>query len=309
MPVPTYDLMMRPVLELASRQDITRRIAEQAMREHFHLTDEDMALRIPSGASSVVNNRSGWAMTYLTKAGLIAKVAPKTYRATPAGVSYLSQHAGNITNSDLLRLDSFREFAEAYKRNRLSAEVDDETHEQRNNVATPAETIDDAVEALHADVRQRLLDAILKQDPEFFERLVLEVLGKMGYGDISGQGLHHTGKSGDEGIDGRINQDALGLDQVLVQAKRYAPEQVVPRKDIQAFIGSLAGQGVTKGVFITTSTFAASAQEFVQRGSQTKVVLIDGRGLIDLMMRHKVGVRVERTVELLEIDQNIFGEE
>ena len=139
--------------------------------------------------------------------------------------------------------------------------------------------------------------------------MVLDVLSKMGYGDLSRDSVTHTGKSGDEGIDGRINQDALGLDQVMVQAKRFSPDQVVPRKDIQAFIGSLAGQGVTKGVFITTSAFAATAKEFVQRGSQTKVVLIDGVTLVDLMMRYKIGVRVERAVEVLDIDQNYFAEQ
>ncbi|MBM3773445.1 MAG: restriction endonuclease [Acidimicrobiia bacterium] len=309
MAVPTYDLMMRPLLELATQQDITRRIAQQAMRQHFHLTDEEMTLRVPSGTSSVVANRAGWAMTYLTKAGLIEKIAPKTYRATPAGISYLPQHAGDITNSDLLRLDSFRDFVDAYTRNRSEAEDKKRQSHAAMTTLTPTETIDGALQTLHADVRQRLLAAILAQDPEFFERLVLDVLGRMGYGDIHGQGRLHTGKSGDEGIDGRINVDSLGLDQVLVQAKRFAPEQVVPRKDIQAFIGSLAGQGVTKGVFITTSSFASSAQEFVQRGSQTKVVLIDGHALIDLMMRYKVGVRVERTVEVLDIDQNYFSKE
>ena len=309
MPLPTYDLMLRPLLELATRQDITRRTAEQAMRFHFHLTDEEMALRIPSGSSSVVGNRAGWAMTHLTKAGLIAKVAPKTYRATPVGVDYLTQHSGNITDKDLRQFESFLDFANAYKRNPIAANAVATGSVSNDDTATPTETIDDALQTLHADVRQRLLGAILKQDPEFFEKLVLDVLGRMGYGDIHGQGLLHTGKSGDEGIDGRINQDALGLDQVLVQAKRFAPEQVVPRKDIQAFIGSLAGQGVTKGVFITTSSFAASAQEFVQRGSQTKVVLIDGQALIDLMMRYKVGVRVERAVEVLDIDQNYFNDE
>ena len=175
---------------------------------------------------------------------------------------------------------------------------------------TPDEVIGGAVATLHSDVRQRLLEAILAQDPEFFEHLVLDVLSKMGYGDLHRQdAVVHTGKSGDEGIDGRINQDALGLDQVLVQAKRFASDQVVSRKEIQAFIGSLAGQGVTKGIFITTSSFAASAKEFVQRGSQTKVILIDGRTLLDLMIRYKVGVRVERTVEVLDIDQNYFNEE
>ncbi len=306
MAVPTYDLMMRPLLELATQQDVTRRIAEHAMRDHFQLTDEEMALRIPSGTSGVVANRAGWAMTHLTKAALISKIAPKTYRATDAGKAFLHTHHGAITTRDLLAIDSFRQFLRPDTSGNTSTP---QTLDATSGTRTPAEAIDSAIQTIHVDVRQRLLQSILDQDPTFFERLVLDVLSKMGYGDLSPDGVTHTGKSGDEGIDGRINQDALGLDQVLVQAKRFAPEQVVSRKDIQAFIGSLAGQGVTKGVFITTSSFASSAQEFVQRGSQTKVVLIDGRALIDLMMRYKVGVRVERTVEVLDIDQNYFSEE
>lgn len=306
MAIPTYDVMMRPLLELAAQQDITRRIAEQAMRTHFHLTDEEMTLRIPSGKSGLVLGRAGWAMTYLTKAGLITKVAPKTYRASDTGRAFLKTHTGDITSRDLLAIEDFRQF---FRPDAMEDTSAPQTLEVTTTTRTPVETIDDAIQTLHADVRQRLLQSILDQDPTFFERLVLDVLRQMGYGDLSPDGVTHTGKSGDEGIDGRINQDALGLDQVLVQAKRFKPDQVVSRKDIQAFIGSLAGQGVTKGVFITTSAFASSAQEFVQRGSQTKVVLIDGRALIDLMMRYKVGVRVERTVEVLDIDQNYFSEE
>ncbi len=309
MAVPTYDLTIRPVLELAARQDITRRSAVLAMRDHFHLTEEEMALRIPSGSDGVASNRTGWAMTYLTKAGLLAKIAPKTYRATEAGRAFLLDHKGDINKEDLLTIDTFREFAVGSRHTKHGDATPQTIGEVADSTRTPIEVIDGAVETLHSDVRQRLLEAILAQDPEFFEHLVLDVLSKMGYGDIHQDAVLHTGRSGDEGIDGRINQDALGLDQVLVQAKRFSPEQVVPRKDIQAFIGSLAGQGVTKGVFITTSSFAASAQEFVQRGSSTKVVLIDGRTLIDLMMRYKVGVRVERTVEVLDIDQNYFSEE
>lgn len=117
------------------------------------------------------------------------------------------------------------------------------------------------------------------------------------------------GKSGNEGIDGRINQDTLGLDQILVQAKRYAPYNPITRGAVQAFIGSLAGQGVSKGIFITTSYFAESAKEFVERGMNTKVILIDGATLVELMMRHKVGVRPERTLVLVDIDQNYFEED
>ena len=240
---------------------------------------------------------------------MLAKVAPKTYRATESGLAFLRDHTGDISRGDLLKIDTFREFKLGSRETRHKGSESQVALDASDDAHTPIEVIGGAVETLHSDVRQRLLEAILAQDPEFFEHLVLDVLSKMGYGDLRQDAIVHTGKSGDEGIDGRINQDALGLDQVLVQAKRFASDQVVSRKEIQAFIGSLAGQGVTKGVFITTSSFAASAQEFVQRGSQTKVVLIDGRTLLDLMMRYKVGVRVERTVDVLDIDQNYFNEE
>ncbi len=307
MTIPTYDLMMRPILELAAREGITRASIETNMAEHFRLSPAERAQMIPSGHSRLVQNRAGWAMTYLTKAGLISRVSPKTYRATDTGRAFLAQHVGDITRERLLTFAEFRQFlARPTSSDNDGGSGDDTTAQAPANVRTPVEDIDAAVNVIHSEVRQRLLEAILQQSPAFFERLVLEVLTKMGYGDMAADGVIHTGRSGDEGIDGRINQDVLGLDQVLVQAKRFHPDQVVSRKEIQAFIGSLAGQGVTKGVFITTSSFAASAHEFVQRGSQTKIVLIDGTRLLDLMMRYKVGVRAERAVELLEIDQNYF---
>jgi restriction system protein len=177
------------------------------------------------------------------------------------------------------------------------------------STATPAEALDSAVKTINADLKSRLFDAILSQTPEFFERLVLDVLVAMGYGGSRVDAAQHLGTSGDEGIDGRINQDPLGLDQILVQAKRYALDRPIDRKTIQSFIGSMTGQGVTKGVFITTSSFNENAREFVQRGSQTKVVLIDGDELLGLMLRHHLVVRVERQVEVLDLDQNYFSEE
>jgi restriction system protein len=131
----------------------------------------------------------------------------------------------------------------------------------------------------------------------------------MGYGSGYANSLEHVGQPGDEGIDGRINQDALGLDQIFVQAKRYALDRPVSRVSIQSFIGSLAGQGVTKGIFITTSYFNNSAEEFVTRGSATKVVLVDGEQLVDLMLTHRIGARVKESYEVLEIDQNYFDED
>ncbi len=298
MSIPTFDLMLRPLLALAVTQPITRREAETLMAKHFGLTAEEALQRIPSGASTYVGNRAGWAMSHLTKAGLIERVAPRTYRATSAATSFLVQCPERITVKDLEKLDGYR----------AAWEPDKEKVKPDDTVA-PAEAIDKALEELNTDLRSKLLAAILEQSPEFFEQLVLDVLLKMGYGGSREDAAERLGKSGDEGIDGRINQDALGLDQIMVQAKRYAPDRPIDRTTIQAFIGSLAGQGVTKGIFITTSRFAETAQEFVLRGSSTRIQLIDGQKLVDLMMRHHIGVRVQRTVEVLDLDHNYFEDE
>lgn len=302
MPLPTFDQLLRPLLEIAARQDLTRRYAEPTMSDMAALSAEERNKKTASGAT-LIGLRVSWAMTFLTKAGFIEKVASRTYRATDAGREFLLSHPERIALKDLEALPGWKEAWKSSRRKGDTPAVPD-----LSPAATPIETIDSAVSQLHADVRGRLLDSILNQGPAFFERLVLDVLVRMGYGGSAEEAAEHLGRSGDEGIDGRINQDALGLDQILVQAKRYAPENVVSRQAIQAFIGSLAGQGVSKGIFITTSSFSTSAEEFVLRGSQTKIVLIDGPRLLDLMLDHKIGVRVERTVEVLDIDQNYFEE-
>lgn len=306
MPIPTYDKMLGPILELATQQEITRRTAEAAMVKRFGITEDEQARRIPSGGSTYIGNRTGWAMSFLTKGKLIKKIAPKTYRATELGRKFLAQHSQGIGVKDLEAIDGWFEAWQTPERATTPVEPPKGT---TSATKTPGEAIDEAALTLHDEVRRKLMEAILAQTPEFFERLVLDVLLKMGYGGSWEEAAEHLGRSGDEGIDGRIKQDALGLDQIFVQAKRYAVDRPIDRKTIQAFIGSLAGHGVSKGIFITTSTFAASAQEFVQRGSATKIVLIDGVGLLDLMLRHKVGVRVERTVDVLDLDQNYFAEE
>lgn len=301
MPIPTYDQMLRPLLDLASRKPISRRAVTTEIGDFFELSDEERNARVPSGSSTYLRNRVGWAMTFLTKGRLIEKVAPKQYSATKFGLEFLASHPSTMTVKDLKGIDGWEE---AWRSDRVKAR--EESEAAADDYRTPLEQIDEAAASIHSGVRSQLMDAILSQSPEFFEQLVLDVLVAMGYGGSKTDAALHLGKSGDEGIDGRINQDPLGLDQVLVQAKRYARDNVIDRKSIQAFIGSLAGQGVSKGIFITTSSFAATAREFVQRGASTKVVLIDGDQLVDLMMRHKIGVRVERSVELLDLDQNYF---
>lgn len=310
MAIPTYDKLMRPVLELAAQQPINRRTATDAMVAQHALTPEEVAQRL-TGGDPIIRNRTGWAMTFLTKAGLIAKTAPKTYQATESGRAFLAKHKGDIREADLKKIPGYEEAwaaGSARRREKESQSIGKPPVRPSDETSTPHEIIAREVSSLESDLRGRLLQTIVEQTPLFFEELVLDVLLAMGYGGSREDAAEHLGQSGDEGIDGRINQDALGLDQVMVQAKKYRPDRPVPRSEVQAFIGSLAGQGVTKGVFITTSTFAASAHEFVARGSTTKVVLVDGKMLIDLMVRHKIGVRVAREFKLFEIDQNYFDE-
>lgn len=309
MAIPTFDKMLRPTLVIAAREPITRRSVTEEMIKEFKLPPEEAERRLPSGKATFVRNRVGWAMTFLTKARLIEKVATNTYRATPTAQQFLKEHPTEITVKHLQAIPGFEEAWETGKSRRKKNEVEGVDAEESEETATPLEVIEREAIALVADLRGRLLKAILDQPPEFFEELVLDLLIAMGYGGSRADAAKRLGRSGDEGIDGVINQDSLGLDQIMVQAKRYAPENPIDRKTIQAFIGSLAGQGVVKGVFITTSSYAESAKEFVLRGSATKVVLVDGKMLIDLMLKHRIGARVAQTVEIFEIDLNYFEEE
>jgi restriction system protein len=305
--IPTFDQFLRPILALAAQGQVTRRGIQPLLAEQFKLTEEELLLRVPSGSSTLLANRSGWAMTFLTKAGLITKVSPKTYSATPAGHEMLKAYPSEISEDALKELPGWEDAWEAGRQRRRDRKK--QPHQEALTNTTPEDAIGAGIKSLKDDLRYRLLAAILDQPPDFFERLVLQVLKAMGYGADDDDALRHVGQSGDEGIDGRINQDPLGLDQICVQAKRYAVDRPVDRVAIQAFIGSLAGHGVTKGIFITTSYFKGTAEEFVTRGSPTKIVLVDGEQLIDLMLRHRIGTRVKETYEVFEIDQNYFDEE
>jgi restriction system protein len=309
--IPTFDQLLRPLLAIAAEKKVTRRTATEEMVTQFRLSQTESSQRTPSGSSTLIGNRCGWAMTFLTKAALISKIEKNTYAATESGQKYLISHPQAITHADLKLIPGWEEAWELgrQKRRERRGSVASDDAPDVLSTSTPEEAISEGIKTLESDLRSRLLAEVLEQSPEFFEKLVLQVLKAMGYGSGNENSLQHVGQSGDEGIDGRINQDALGLDQICVQAKRYALDRPIDRVSIQAFIGSLAGQGVTKGIFITTSYFKGTAEEFVTRGSATKVVLVDGEMLIDLMLRHRIGTRVKETYEVFEIDQNYFDEE
>jgi restriction system protein len=201
MAIPTFDQMLRPVLELACGGEITRQSATAAMETHFKLSEAERQARIPSGGATFVRHRVGWAMTDLKYAGLIEKIRPRTYRATAAATPLLARVEGPITIKDLESLPAFREWKSGF-----GSKDDTATAEQVLETTTPLESIDGALGSLEAELRAQLMDAILRQSPTFFEGLVLDVLLAMGYGGSKAEAARHLGQSGDEGIDGCINQ-------------------------------------------------------------------------------------------------------
>ena len=306
MPIPTYDQLLRPLLENAANADITRRSATEAMISGFKLSSEEAERRLPSGGATYIRNRVGWAMSFLTKGGLIAKVAPKTYRATEAGKEFLSNHPQTILVSDLEAIPGWEEAwnTKAKKREREAAALAGVASDAETT-ATPYERIEAAFSELRETLISDLLSQLSKTDPFRFEQVVLDLLVAMGYGGSRKEAAAVTQKTGDEGIDGVINEDRLGLDVIYIQAKRWKAN--VGRPEIQNFVGALAGKKANKGIFITTSSFHDNASEYAA-GLHNKVILIDGRRLAELMIEHGIGVSEEHTYDVKKIDSDYFDE-
>lgn len=299
MAIPTYDTLMRPILVHATQGSITRRSMYEAMVKEFGLTEEERNELLPSGSSTYIVNRVGWAMTFLTKAGLIKKMEKFTYRATESAEPFLKDHPNGFTDKDLKSISGY----EAAWIKKTSAAGP--KHEPTVSTATPEEMIDEAVDTLREELREQLLEQLSQINPYRFERVVLDLLFAMGYGGSRAEAAQVTKKSGDEGIDGVINEDRLGLDVIYVQAKRW--KNTVGRVEIQNFVGALAGKQAHKGIFITTSDFNKNATEFAQAVPQ-KVILIDGQRLAALMIEHGVGVSTSRSIEIKRIDSDYFEE-
>src|SRR6266480_4367431 len=306
MPIPTYDQLLRPLLENAANADITRRSATDAMIREFKLSPEEAERRLPSGGATYIRNRVGWAMSFLTKAGLIAKVAPKTYRATEAGKEFLSNHPQAILVSDLEAIPGWEEAwnTKAKKREREAAAMAGVVSDAEVT-STPHERIEAAFSELRETLISDLLSQLSKTDPFRFEQVVLDLLVAMGYGGSRKEAAAVTQKVGDEGIDGVINEDRLGLDVIYVQAKCWKGN--VGRPEIQNFVGALAGKKASRGVFITTSEFNDNATDYAD-GLHQKVILIDGRRLAELMIEHNIGVAEEHAYRIKKIDSDYFDE-
>ncbi|MGQ9661752.1 MAG: restriction endonuclease [Kiritimatiellia bacterium] len=301
MAIPDYQSCMLPLLRFyGDGQDHAFREAVNALAREFKLTDAERREMLPSGQQGVFDNRVGWARTYLKKAGLIEAPRRGVNRITKRGLDVLKQNPDRI---DVSFLDQFQEFKNF--RALRHAKPDEEAELDRNN-KTPEESLEAAYQKLRSDLVADLLQRLKTCSPTFFERLVVNLIVKMGYGGTRKDAGQAIGRSGDGGIDGIIKEDKLGLDAIYIQAKRW--ENTVGRPEIQKFVGALTGQRAKKGLFITTSDFSSDAEDYVSR-IDAKVVLIDGETLAQLMIDHNVGVSTVSTYEIKKVDSDYFSEE
>lgn len=304
MSAPTWDRYMAPSLRVLLDGEIhrSRRIVEGAA-ELLKLTAEQRQIVIPSGQEQWIN-RGNWALSYLTRVGAIQRTSRAHYRITDVGRTLLADHPDGITERDLRALSGDANAPHTWKAFPIPSPSAAAEIAETDTSLDPQEQIEAGIARIHADVAAQLLTRLHDQEPAFFEQAVLDLLMAMGYGGAEGKATR-TQLSGDGGIDGIVDQDALGLSRIYVQAKRYALDTSVGRPEIQAFVGALHGNQANQGVFITSGRFSTSAGAYAAN-LPTRVILIDGERLAALMIRYGVGVQVKRTVQLVEVDEDFF---
>jgi restriction system protein len=301
MAVPDFQSLMQPLLSiLDDGKEHTITSIREDLAAHFALSQGDIEERIPSGRVTTFQNRVGWATTYLFRTGLIERPRRAVYRITDRGHQVLSENPERI---DLSVLSQFEEFLKFRQTRNSDSEAQPLTSVSEQ---TPEEQIEDSYKELRAALAEELLERIHDQSPGFFEQLVLDVLHALGYGGQREGAAERLGKSGDEGVDGVIREDRLGLDTVYIQAKKWTG--TVGRPEIQKFVGALQGQNATKGVFITTSCYSPDAIAYAGKVTP-RIILVDGNELAELMIENDVGVSVARSYPVKRLDLDYFVDE
>ena len=302
MAIPDYQTCMLPLLKFyADGQEHTNRDSIDALAKDFKLTEEERRMVLPSGVQGLFDNRVNWARTYMKKAALIESPKRGVHRITKRGLDILKKKPEHI---DVAYLGQFQEFKD-FRALRHAKQEEEEPELDLSN-KTPEESLESAYQKMRGDLAADLMQRLKGCSPAFFERLVVEVIVKMGYGGTRKDAGKAIGTSGDGGIDGIIKEDKLGLDAIYIQAKRW--ENTVGRPEIQKFVGALTGQRAKKGLFITTSDFSSDAEDYVSR-IDAKVVLIDGETLAQLMIDHNVGVSTVSSYDIKKVDSDYFSEE
>jgi restriction system protein len=289
--------------EYASGREEPIAAVRSRLAGRFHLTEAELAQRLPSGTARTFDNRVGWAATYLCRVGLLERPRRSVYVITNRGRDVLTAHPDRIDLSVLSDFPEFKEFRQATTRRTRGVPT---AVVEEGESATPEERLEGAYEELRTTLISDLLERIHSMPPVAFEDLVLDVLHAMGYGDGTEDARLRTGRTGDAGIDGLIREDRLGLDVIYVQAKRW--EATVGRPVVQAFVGALQGARASKGIIVTASSFSPDAQSYASTITP-RVVLVDGARLAELMIDHGIGVTERKTYSIKRIDGDYFGEE
>lgn len=304
MAIPDYQMIMLPLLKFAGdKKEHSLQEATEYISNLFNLTEEEKKELLPSGQQPIIRNRVGWARTYLVKAGLLESPKRGYFIITGRGIEVLQKSPAEINSKYLKQFPEFIEFLQA-RMGKLESDEQEQLEEHRQE--TPLESLEYGYQEIKRELCQELLKSVKDCSPSFFERLVVELLVKIGYGGSLKEAGRAIGQSSDEGIDGIINEDKLGLDVIYIQAKRW--EATVGRPEVQKFAGALQGKRAKKGIFITTSDFSKDAREYV-KGIDSKIVLISGEELAQLMFDNDIGVSRLRSYEIKKIDTDYFVEE
>ncbi len=308
MAIPKFEDFLYPFLYKLKDKDL---VSTQEMKEffieHFNLSDEDCTLKTKSGAVSQLSDRIGWSRQWLRRALFIEIPQRGFYKITQRGYDYLKSHT-TLRQSDLMKYPEYAEYANSSTcTNKKPKSKNDENIDITGQ--TPTEQLENAYQIIVKDLAADLLQRVLEKTPQFFERLVLDLLLKMGYGDSLSDAGMVTKFSHDDGIDGIIKEDKLGLDKIYIQAKRYATSNMIGKPQIQQFVGALDEQKANKGVFITTSSYSSEARKYAEEKASKKIVLIDGRELARYMIEYNVGVSLKRAYEVKRIDSDYFEDD
>ncbi len=307
MAIPDFQSILRPLFFIfGDEQEHTRRELIDRLSDDFKLSEQDLKKLLPSGRQPIFGNRVSWALTHLKIAKLIDNTERGVLKITERGKEIYKKRPEIMDKKYLRQFPEYAERREQYRLNKTNKSKDDNISDETEESVTPEEQIEEAFENLNNNLSSDILTQLKKAGFSFFEKIVIEVLLAMGYGGSRKDAGEAIGKIGDEGIDGIIKEDRLGLDIIYIQAKKW--ENTVSRPEIQKFAGALQGKRARKGIFITTSDFSKGAQDYVS-AIDSKIILIDGKRLAQLMIDFNVGVSTEATYELKRIDSDYFSEE
>lgn len=308
MSVPDFQTIMLPFLQNlnnGNKQSLNQ--VMENLANHFKLTPEDLALLVPSGKMGLFRNRVSWTKSYLKNAGLVHDPERGVYQITQLGLNFLKTNPKKLRMQELLQFPMYKEWRFNFNSNTEAQELESESNKIKEEELTPQERLTTTISAIHQQLASDILDTLKANTFQYFEKFVVQLLQSMGYGGFRKDSGMVTGATGDNGIDGVILQDVLGLESVGIQAKRYTSNNA-GSGDIRNFIGSLAVKGFNKGVFLTTSSFSPEAVKTASESKQHKIILIDGKKLANLAIEFNVGVQVEQIIQLKRIDMDFFDD-